>query len=302
MWSQRVLRRVTIITRYERSFWPVIQMLGPSSLDDNAAAANASSNVAAFKGNRSLSGSEKDAQKRLIARDLFKTMATSAVQGGMSKSDQPMFTPALGAHEHTADYDRVIAVMTREQRWRSRMLEVLAPSPNLTIVDLGSGTGSFAILVKDTEPTVRMIAVDPDPAVRAIAEDKAGDRQIEFLTAMGNEPIASVLQGTVDAVTCSLVLHQCPMEAKIGILANAYRLLKPGGRLLVSDYGEQRTLLMHLLFKQVREVDGYENTRPNKDGMIPSFMADAGFERVEELKLTQTPTGSISLYSGWKAV
>ena len=302
MWSQRVLRRVTIITRHERSFWPVIRMLGPSSLDDNAAAANASSNVAAFKGNRSLSGSEKDAQKRLIARDLFKTMATSAVQGGMSKSDQPMFTPALGAHEHTADYDRVIAVMTREQRWRSRMLEVLAPSPNLTIVDLGSGTGSFAILVKDTEPTVRMIAVDPDPPVRAIAEDKSCDRQIEFITAMGNEPITSVPQGTVDAVTCSLVLHQCPMEAKIGILANAYRLLKPGGRLLVSDYGEQRTLLMHLLFKQVREVDGYENTRPNKDGMIPSFMADAGFERVEELKLTQTPTGSISLYSGWKAV
>ena len=219
----------------------------------------------------------------------------------MTNSAQPMFTTALGAHEHTADYDRVIAVMTRERRWRSRMLEVLAPSPNQTIVDLGSGTGSFAILVKDTEPSVRMIAVDPDPAVRAIAEDKAGDRQIEFITAMGDKRIASVPEGTVEAVTCSLVLHQCPIEAKMGILKNAYRLLKPGGRLLISDYGEQRTLLMHLLFKQVREVDGCENTKPNKDSMIPSFMTDAGLERVEELKLTHTPTGSISLYSGWKA-
>ena len=219
----------------------------------------------------------------------------------MSKSDQPMFTPVLGAHEHTADYDRVIAVMTRERRWRSRTLQVMAPSPNQTIVDLGSGTGSFAILVKDIEPTVRMISVDPDPEVRAIAEDKAGDRQIEFINAMGDKPIASVSEVTVDALTCSLVLHQCPMDAKMGIVTNAYRQLKPGGRLLISDYREQRTLLLHLLFKQVREVDWYENTKPNKDGMIPSVMAEAWFERVHELKFIQTPTGSISLYSGWKA-
>lgn len=216
------------------------------------------------------------------------------------KSGKPAFTPALGTHEHTADYDLVIAVMTRERRWRALMLEAMLPAPNQTIVDLGSGTGSFAILMKDTEPTARVIAVDPDPEIRKIAEDKAGERQIEFITAMGDEMIPSVPNGSADAVTCSLVLHQCPLNAKMGILVNAYRLLKPGGQLLISDYGEQRTLLMHLLFKQVREIDGYENTKPNKDGMIPTFMADTGFERVEELKITQTPTGSISLYSGWK--
>lgn len=181
------------------------------------------------------------------------------------------------------------------------MLTELAPTPHQTIVDLGSGTGSFAILVKDAEPTSRVIAVDPDPEVRAIAEGKAGDRQIEFITAMGDAHVSSFPEGTADVVTCSLVLHQCPMDAKMGILKNAHHLLKPGGRLLISDYGEQRSLLMHLLFKQVRMIDGYENTKPNKDGMIPLFMADAGFERVEELKVTQTPTGSISLYSGWKA-
>jgi hypothetical protein len=32
----------------------------------------------------------------------------------------------------------------------------------------------------------------------------------------------------------------------------------------------------------------------------PTVLANAGFERVEELKITQSPTGSISLYSSWK--
>lgn len=218
----------------------------------------------------------------------------------MAKTDTQNFTPALGRTELTSDYDRVIAVMTRERRWRGRMLAELSPKAGNTIIDLGSGTGTFAIMIKEACPRCRVVALDPDPDVRKIAEDKAHGNDIAFITAMGDAPLDLVPNNTADIVTCSLVLHQCPMKMKTGILANAYRLLRPGGRVLVSDYGEQRTLLMRMLFKQVRELDGYENTKPNKDGLIPELIEHAGFERVEERKVTLTPTGSISLYSGWK--
>ena len=212
------------------------------------------------------------------------------------------YTPALGRHELTDDYDRVIAIMTRERRWRSLMLSALAPRPNETIVDIGAGTGSFALLVKRACPTARIVAIDPDPAVRRIAERKFASAGItvDYITAMGDAEEVGVAAASADKVTCSLVLHQCPMEAKKGILANIFRLLKPGGRLLISDYGKQRSLLMHMLFKQVRAIDGYENTKANKDGMIPVLMEEAGFGNVEEMRATPTPTGSISLYSGWK--
>lgn len=218
----------------------------------------------------------------------------------MPNPETTPFTPALGRSELTSQYDRVIAVMTRERKWRALLLSALVPRDGEVIVDLGAGTGSMAILVKQASPGARVVAVDPDPEVQAVARAKVTSVgvEIEFVTALGDAPVLP--DGTVDKVISSLVLHQCPAAAKTGILANAYRLLRPSGRLLIADYGLQRTLLMDLLFRQVRTLDGFENTRANKNGEIPAMISAAGFERVEELSVTQTPTGSISLYSAFK--
>ena len=214
--------------------------------------------------------------------------------------DDRKFTPALASHEHTADYDRVIAVMTRERRWRKRLLEELCPIANEIIVDIGSGTGTFAKMVKEHCGSVHMIAVDPDPDVRKLAEAKTRDLDIDYRTGLGDEHLDPFPKRRLDAAVSSLVLHQCPDEMKRGILSNAYKLLKRGGRVLIADYGMQRSFLMHMLFKQVRELDGYENTKANKDGRIPDFMRESGFERVEEIQAFPTPTGTISIFRGWK--
>ncbi|MBJ7411252.1 MAG: class I SAM-dependent methyltransferase [Phenylobacterium sp.] len=211
------------------------------------------------------------------------------------------FTPALGRPELTSQYDQVIAIMTRERRWRARLLAALAPAAGETIVDLGSGTGSMALLIKEAVPGCRMTGVDPDPEVLAIARAKieAAGQQVELVEATGDAP--GLEDEVADKVISSLVLHQCSQAAKEGLLANAFRLLKPGGLLLIADYGLQRTPLMSMLFRQVRALDGYENTRANKDGEIPGMIAAAGFQDVSELSVTPTPTGSISIYLGRKA-
>lgn len=212
------------------------------------------------------------------------------------------FTPALGRSALTPIYDRVVAAMTRERRWRAMLLDAVALRPEETVVDLGSGTGTFAVMLAGSCLDVRVIAIDPDPAVRALAEAKAraANVAITFETKLGDEPVDAAPPNTVDKVTISLVLHQCPQHMKQALLANAFALLRPGGRVFIADYGRQSTLAMRLLFHQVRLLDGYENTRANTDGMIPLLIGDAGFENVAEAWIVATPSGAISLWTGRK--
>lgn len=214
------------------------------------------------------------------------------------------YIPALGRREWTGMYDWVIAAMTRERVWRSLVIAALAPRNGEIIVDLGAGTGSLGIMIKNHAPGVRLVAVDPDPEVRLIGERKAraAGVEIEYITAMGNAPIASIEATGVDGVTCSLVLHQCPLEAKQAILENAFRLLKPGGRLVLADYGEQPTPLMRLAFLLVQLTDGFEPAEHNRRGAIPRLLQVCGFKLTETVKRVPTATGLISIWRATKEV
>lgn len=208
------------------------------------------------------------------------------------------FVPALGKAGNIDRYDAVLALMTREKRWRGELVKRIAPAPGETIVDVGCGTGTLAIALKAASSASLILGVDPDPAVLDIARRKAAaaDADIRWFEAMGDalDRIGPLQQ--CDKIVSSLVLHQCPMDVKEAIARQMWRLLKPDGELFIADYGEQRTLLMRTLFRQVQMIDGFELTEPNARGCIPEILRSAGFRDVEEVRVIQTPTGSISLY------
>lgn len=216
---------------------------------------------------------------------------------GSGARDAQAFTPPLGTGD-TKDYDRAIRIWTRELRWRGAMLDLLAPRPGEAIADIGCGTGSFAIMLKKLCPQVTVIAIDPDAQALAIARDKASRAGADIDWRQGFAD--TLAPQSADAVTSSLVFHQVPLAGKRSGMAAMYRALKPGGRLVLADYGRQAAL-MRLLFRlTVQRLDGIEDTQPNADGILPGLIADAGFDAVTERRRIHTVTGSIAILTAHK--
>jgi ubiquinone/menaquinone biosynthesis C-methylase UbiE len=205
------------------------------------------------------------------------------------------FTPALPL---LWAYDLAIAALTREATWRGALLRQLDPQASDVIADFGCGTGSFLILLGGKARAMRLIGIDPDDRVLQRARRKLEAAGLPAQLSRGYLRDAGTLlaDAGVTKIVSSLVFHQVPLAEKRAGLAAIFSALAPGGELHVADYGWQRTWLMKALFGIVQRVDGYEDTQPNADGILPFLMKEAGFVRVEETAVIRTLTGSISLY------
>ena len=183
----------------------------------------------------------------------------------------------------------------REAKWRPHLIdEVLAGGPG-SVLDLGCGTGTLTVAMERAAPDVRLTGVDGDPEILARARAKAGpDSAIEWV-----ESYAQSLpfeDGAFDRVVSSLVFHHLVPDLKRQALAEARRVLAPGGRLHIADMGRPHDPLMRMIFRlSVQTLDGLENTRDHAAGRLPRFVEEAGFQDVRVGRRLRTGAGSLEL-------
>jgi SAM-dependent methyltransferase len=205
------------------------------------------------------------------------------------------YVPAAGRGALTRLYDPALALTMRERRFRGlqreRLLDALPAGG--TVVDIGCGTGTFAIALAAARPDATIVGVDGDPTILATARAKPGAERVSWREGLAGE--LDLDARSVDVVVMSLLLHHLEPAAKGTALTDARRVLKPGGRLHIADWGSPHDPLMRSAFLLLQLLDGFDNTRDHVAGRLPALVREAGFEDVTTYARLRTAWGTLEL-------
>jgi ubiquinone/menaquinone biosynthesis C-methylase UbiE len=115
-----------------------------------------------------------------------------------------------------------------------RLIELAAPKPTDTCVDLGAGTGFVATALAPLVSSV--LAVDISTAMAAsLGERAAHDGLRNVSTQVSDLREFDLPTASVDLIVSSYALHHLLDPDKRALVARAARWLRPGGRLIVAD-------------------------------------------------------------------
>jgi ubiquinone/menaquinone biosynthesis C-methylase UbiE len=206
------------------------------------------------------------------------------------------YLPALRFPALTRIYDPVIRLTTREERFKSLLVEQAAIEPGQRLLDLGCGTGTLAIQVKRREPRAEVAGLDADPEMLDQARVKAQRDGVELELTEGFSTELPYEDASFDRVLSTLFFHHLDPEPKRVTAREIARVLRPGGELHVADWGRPSDPAMRVAFLGIRLLDGFENTAENFRGELPRIFEEAGLEQAEETDRLRTVFGTLALY------
>ena len=114
-----------------------------------------------------------------------------------------------------------------------RLLRSAGLHQGSTVVDLGAGTGQFALAA--AEVCRRVVAVDPSPVMLGLLEEKARSRSAPLQIVRGGFLTYDHHGEPPDLVYSRYALHHLPDFWKVVALTRIRRMLRPGGFLRLWD-------------------------------------------------------------------
>lgn len=198
--------------------------------------------------------------------------------------------------------------------WKHDFIAALDPRPHYRLLDLAAGTGdiTFGWLKRGGGPVVMS---DINDSMLNVGQERATAKgylaDIEFLVADAeNLPLPS---GSFDRISMAFGLRNCTNKDRV--IAEAYRLLKPGGRFFVLEFSQLQIAALEKLYDAwsfkalprlgqliAKDAASYqylaESIRmfPNQERLKGMF-EEAGFERVSYRNLSG---GIAAIHSGWR--
>lgn len=148
-----------------------------------------------------------------------------------------------------------------ESKFKTRLVQEANIQGGQRVLDLGCGTATLTILIKQTHPDADVVGLDGDTKILEIARHKAAKASAEITLHEGMTFHLPYAENSFDRVLSSLVLHHLTAEKKQRTLAEVFRVLDSRGEMHVADFRRQNKALTMMFreagFEQVEEYDEY---------------------------------------------
>lgn len=207
------------------------------------------------------------------------------------------YLPAAGRDALLPGYDLLTRLLGMHKLHETLVAQAeLAPGQR--VLEIGCGTGNLTIRAKRAQPAAELIGSDPDPLALARAERKAhGLNGIRFERAYAQElPYA---EGEFDRLLSAMMLHHLDTDIKTAALAEALRVLRPGGSLHIVDVGGAVTpddgLVARLMLHNEHAAD-------NLGDGIPQLLRSVGFDSAVVASQRHRRLGRVTFYRGIRPI
>jgi len=223
-----------------------------------------------------------------IVRENYAKVATSQQTGccdtttttpnsSCCSSDRPTATPA-GQLGYSADEIAAVPEGADLGLGCGNPQAIASLKPGETVLDLGSGAGFDCFLAsRSVGPTGRVIGVDMTPEMLTKAKTNAGKvkaTNVEFR--LGQIEQLPVADKSVDAIISNCVINLSPDKPQV--FREAFRVLKPGGRVAVADIVRTADLPPEIA-TDLAALCGCVAGAASVDE-LKTMLCDAGFEQI----------------------
>ena len=189
------------------------------------------------------------------------------------------YIPALSLKWLTPFYDSLVEGPMNVMQMRKDLVLQVGDLGGKSVLDVGCGTGTLSIMIKQRYPAGDVVGLDGDPQILEIARSKAKDRKVDIRFEQGMSFDLPFPDASFDAVITSMMLHHLERDDKQKTAREIFRVLRSGGWLIGMDFAETRSSIGKTLRPLTRH---FERVADNLDGFLPMLFQDVGFKNYSE--------------------